>query len=105
MAYLDVELRSAPDRALASLALRSTTAGVRLTGGHHEPGDVLEGIRGHGGRDLRAAFGASHIWSLGGGTCGLPESKLGELAPSAGFDSVQKLPLDNPFNNLYEVKP
>ena len=33
MAYLDVELRSAPDRALALLALRPVTAGVRRTGG------------------------------------------------------------------------
>ena len=39
------------------------------------------------------------------GTCGLPESKLRELALSAGFGSVRKLPLENPFNNLYEVKP
>ena len=38
------------------------------------------------------------------GTCGLPESKLRELALSAGFGSVRKLPLENPFNNLYEVK-
>jgi 2-polyprenyl-3-methyl-5-hydroxy-6-metoxy-1,4-benzoquinol methylase len=39
------------------------------------------------------------------GTCGLPESKLRELALAAGFGSVKKLPLENPFNNLYEVKP
>lgn len=39
------------------------------------------------------------------GTCGLPESTLRELALAAGFGSVQKLPLENPFNNLYEVKP
>jgi 2-polyprenyl-3-methyl-5-hydroxy-6-metoxy-1,4-benzoquinol methylase len=39
------------------------------------------------------------------GTCGLPESKLGDLALAAGFGSVRKLPLENPFNNLYEVKP
>jgi 2-polyprenyl-3-methyl-5-hydroxy-6-metoxy-1,4-benzoquinol methylase len=39
------------------------------------------------------------------GTCGLPESKLRELALAAGFSSVRKLPLGNPFNNLYEVKP
>jgi 2-polyprenyl-3-methyl-5-hydroxy-6-metoxy-1,4-benzoquinol methylase len=39
------------------------------------------------------------------GTCGLPESRLRELSLSAGFGSVRKLPLENPFNNLYEVKP
>jgi 2-polyprenyl-3-methyl-5-hydroxy-6-metoxy-1,4-benzoquinol methylase len=38
------------------------------------------------------------------GTCGLPESKLRELALAAGFGSVRKLPLENPFNNLYELK-
>ena len=39
------------------------------------------------------------------GTVGLPESKLRELALEAGFGSVRRLPLENPFNNLYEVKP
>jgi len=39
------------------------------------------------------------------GTCGLPESKLRELAVEAGFRSVRRLPLENPFNNLYEVTP
>jgi 2-polyprenyl-3-methyl-5-hydroxy-6-metoxy-1,4-benzoquinol methylase len=39
------------------------------------------------------------------GTCGLPESKLRELALDAGFRTVRRLPLENPFNNLYEVKP
>jgi 2-polyprenyl-3-methyl-5-hydroxy-6-metoxy-1,4-benzoquinol methylase len=38
------------------------------------------------------------------GTCGLPESKLRELALAAGFGSVRKLPLENPFNNLYELR-
>jgi SAM-dependent methyltransferase len=39
------------------------------------------------------------------GTCGLPESKLRELAVQAGFRSVRRVPLENPFNNLYEVTP
>jgi 2-polyprenyl-3-methyl-5-hydroxy-6-metoxy-1,4-benzoquinol methylase len=39
------------------------------------------------------------------GTCGLPESKLRELAVEAGFRGVRRLPLENPFNNLYEVTP
>ena len=38
------------------------------------------------------------------GTCGLPESKLRELALAAGFGNVRKLPLENPFNNLYELR-
>jgi 2-polyprenyl-3-methyl-5-hydroxy-6-metoxy-1,4-benzoquinol methylase len=37
------------------------------------------------------------------GTVGLPESKLKELATQAGFADVRRVPLENPFNNLYEV--
>jgi 2-polyprenyl-3-methyl-5-hydroxy-6-metoxy-1,4-benzoquinol methylase len=37
------------------------------------------------------------------GTVGLPESKLKELATEAKFASVRRVPLENPFNNLYEV--
>ena len=37
------------------------------------------------------------------GTLGLPESKLNELATEAQFVSVRRVPLDNPFNNLYEL--
>jgi 2-polyprenyl-3-methyl-5-hydroxy-6-metoxy-1,4-benzoquinol methylase len=39
------------------------------------------------------------------GTVGLHEHKLAELAKEAGFSSCRKLPLENPFNNLYELKP
>jgi SAM-dependent methyltransferase len=39
------------------------------------------------------------------GSCGLPEPKLRELALEAGFRGVRRLPLENPFNNLYEVTP
>lgn len=38
------------------------------------------------------------------GTVGLHEKKLAELAAEAGFASCRKLPLENPFNNLYELK-
>ena len=37
------------------------------------------------------------------GTIGLPESKLRELCEAAGFGEVRQVPLDNPFNNLYEA--
>jgi SAM-dependent methyltransferase len=37
------------------------------------------------------------------GTVGLPESKLKELATEAKFASVRRVPLENPFNNLYEL--
>jgi hypothetical protein len=39
------------------------------------------------------------------GTAGLPPATLESLATRAGFASVRKLPLDNPFNNLCELKP
>ena len=39
------------------------------------------------------------------GTVGLPESKLREFATDAGFASVRRVPLENPFNNLYELTP
>jgi SAM-dependent methyltransferase len=39
------------------------------------------------------------------GACGLPESRLRELCLAAGFRDVRKLPIENPFNCLYEVKP
>lgn len=37
------------------------------------------------------------------GTLGLPESKLRELATEAGFSAVRRVPIENPFNNVYEV--
>jgi len=39
------------------------------------------------------------------GALGLPESKLRALCLEAGFSSVHRLPLKNPFNNLYVVRP
>lgn len=42
---------------------------------------------------------------VGLGTLGLPEPKVRELCTQAGFTSVRRLPLENPFNILYEIKP
>jgi len=39
------------------------------------------------------------------GTLGLPESKLRELCTEAGFSSARRVPMDNPFNALYEIRP
>jgi 2-polyprenyl-3-methyl-5-hydroxy-6-metoxy-1,4-benzoquinol methylase len=39
------------------------------------------------------------------GTLGLPESRLTELALEAGFSEVRRLPIDNPFNSVYEISP
>ena len=39
------------------------------------------------------------------GTLGLPESRLGELATEAGFSKVRRVPIDDPFNSVYELTP
>ena len=39
------------------------------------------------------------------GTLGFHEAKIRELCEKAEFSSVRRVPLDNPFNNLYEAKP
>ena len=39
------------------------------------------------------------------GTLGFHEAKVRELCKEAGFSSVRRVPLENPFNNLYEAKP
>ncbi len=42
---------------------------------------------------------------VGLGTLGFHEAKVRELCAEAGFSSVRKLPLENPFNNIYEINP
>jgi 2-polyprenyl-3-methyl-5-hydroxy-6-metoxy-1,4-benzoquinol methylase len=39
------------------------------------------------------------------GTCGLPAARVQELCEQAGFASVHRLDLHDPFNSLYVVKP
>ena len=46
---------------------------------------------------------ASHGEGLG--TLGLPETKLRALCSEAGWSSVRRVPIEVPFNNLYEVIP
>jgi SAM-dependent methyltransferase len=38
------------------------------------------------------------------GTCGLTEPVLRDMAKKAGFSALRRLPLENPFNNTYEVR-
>jgi hypothetical protein len=38
------------------------------------------------------------------GTLGLHEHKLRELAAVVGFGDVRRVPIENPFNNLYELR-
>ena len=42
---------------------------------------------------------------VGLGTCGLPPSKARELTNEAGFSSCEKVDMENPFNNLFDVRP
>lgn len=37
------------------------------------------------------------------GTCGFNEAKVRELCAEAGFSEVRRVPLENPFNILYEI--
>ena len=39
------------------------------------------------------------------GTLGLPERRVRELCEEAGLRAVRRLPVENPFNVLYEVRP
>jgi SAM-dependent methyltransferase len=38
------------------------------------------------------------------GTLGFHEKKVHEPCAEAGFGGIRKLPLENPFNNIYEIK-
>lgn len=38
------------------------------------------------------------------GACGLPEATARELCAQAGFSEFRRVPIDNPFNNLYEAR-
>ncbi|KKL69413.1 hypothetical protein LCGC14_2115220, partial [marine sediment metagenome] len=39
------------------------------------------------------------------GTMGLPPSKLRELCMESGFSEVKEIPINNPLNILYLIKP
>jgi cyclopropane fatty-acyl-phospholipid synthase-like methyltransferase len=41
---------------------------------------------------------------VGLGTLGFHEPKVNEMCAQAGFSSVRRVPIDNPFNNLYEIR-
>ena len=41
---------------------------------------------------------------MGLGTLGFHEPKVRELCAEAGFSSVRRVSLENPFNNLYEIR-
>jgi SAM-dependent methyltransferase len=39
------------------------------------------------------------------GTVGMPEAKVRELSTEAGFSAVRRLPVEDPFSIVYEIKP
>ncbi|HEY6224727.1 MAG TPA: class I SAM-dependent methyltransferase, partial [Gemmatimonadales bacterium] len=39
------------------------------------------------------------------GTVGFHEHAVSAMCTEAGFTSVRKLPVENPFNNVYEIRP
>jgi hypothetical protein len=39
------------------------------------------------------------------GTLGFHEDKVRELCEEAGFSSVRRIDMEDPFNSLYEVRP
>jgi SAM-dependent methyltransferase len=39
------------------------------------------------------------------GTLGFHERRVNDMCQEAGFGSIRKVPLENPFNNLYEIRP
>jgi SAM-dependent methyltransferase len=39
------------------------------------------------------------------GACGLPEATARALCAEAGFSAFRRVPIENPFNNLYEARP
>lgn len=59
-------------------------------------------------------YGASNLYcmttSLAGGgaalgTAGMPEQTTLEMCKQAGFSRARRVPLENPFNNLFEAQP
>jgi hypothetical protein len=35
----------------------------------------------------------------------MPEARVRELCAVAGFATVERVPIENPFNVLYEIRP
>ncbi len=72
--------------------------------------DTLEGNAGPLGAMV---YGCSVLYCMtttlapggeGRGAVGLPPSKVRELCAEAGFGQVNQLPIENPFNILYEIR-
>lgn len=46
-----------------------------------------------------------HGHGEGLGTVGMHEAKVHELGKEAGFSNIKRVPLENPFNKIFELKP
>ena len=74
-------------------------------------GDTLEknlnpfGAMFHGVSTLYCMTTSLANGGAGLGTLGFHEAKVHELCEKAGFSSVRRVPIENPFNNLYEARP
>ena len=74
-------------------------------------GDTLEknmnpfGALFHGVSTLYCMTTSLANGGAGLGTLGFHETKVQELCGKAGFSSVRRVPIENPFNNLYEARP
>ena len=49
--------------------------------------------------------GLSEPGGAGLGTLGMSEAKVREIATTAGFSQVRRLPIDHPTNAFYEIRP
>lgn len=103
------------DSADPAALLRTIHAGLRPGGAYLclEPhaDETIEELAGPHGTYL---FGASVLYCMttslaqggaGLGTAGLPEARLRELCAGAGFTSLRRLPLDDPFRAVFEARP
>jgi SAM-dependent methyltransferase len=70
-----------------------------------EENDGLFGSMLHGFSVMYCMTTSLSLNGAGLGTLGFHEHKVHELSKQAGFQEVRKLPLENPFNIVYEIRP
>jgi 2-polyprenyl-3-methyl-5-hydroxy-6-metoxy-1,4-benzoquinol methylase len=97
--HLLVEIRRAlqPDGRFVCLEIN---AAETLDGNHGPLGALLYSVSTLYCLTVSLAAGGAGL-----GTLGLPESAVRDLWQEAGFASVRRVPLDSPFNSLYEAIP
>jgi SAM-dependent methyltransferase len=105
-------VHDAPDPAGLLRAVRAATR----DGGDYlmlEP-DSRDRPEENAGRTPTMFYGLSVLYCLttslarggaGLGACGLPEAKVRELCAVAGFSRVDRVPVEDPYNVLYDISP